>query len=95
MTIEKNINGNFATLKLEGWLDTKTSVQLAEEIEALPANVCETELDFEKLEYISSAGIRQIIALYKKMDKLTISNVSADIMDVFKMIGLDKRLNIQ
>ena len=49
----------------------------------------------EKLEYISSAGLRLIVAAYKKMNgALTLRNVSGEIMSVIKMTGLDKRIVI-
>ena len=59
--------------------------------------VCEQDdltLDLEKLEYVSSSGLRQIIAAYKKMKSFRIKNVSGDIMEVLRMTGFDKRLNI-
>jgi anti-anti-sigma factor len=47
------------------------------------------------VEYISSAGLRQIVSAYKLMrGKLTLSNVSAEALHVFQMAGFDKRLNI-
>ena len=53
-------------------------------------------LDLEKLEYISSAGLRQVVAAHKRMNgELTVINVSSEILDVFKMTGFDKKLNIK
>lgn len=95
MTIEKNVNGNNAVIALEGWLDTKTAPELGAAIDELPAEVDELVLDLAKLEYISSAGLRQIVAIHKKMKTFTIKNVSNEIMDVFKMTGFNKRLNIE
>ena len=52
-------------------------------------------LDFAELEYISSSGLRQIVAAHKKMNgELTIRSVSPDVMTVLHMAGFDKRLNI-
>ena len=94
--IEKEINGNVAVLKLEGWLDTQTTAEFAKELESLEKNVEELILDFTKLEYTSSAGLRQIVAAHKKMNgKLTVKNICSEIMDVFKMTGFDKRLHIE
>lgn len=95
MTIEKTVNGNFAELRPEGWLDTQTATLLGEAVEQLGSEVTELELNLAKLEYISSAGLRQIVSIYKKMDSLTVTNVSPEIMDVFRMTGFDKRLNIK
>ena len=94
--IEKEINGKVAVLKLEGWLDTQTTAEFAKELESLEKDVEELILDFAKLEYTSSAGLRQIVAAHKKMNgKLTVKNICSEIMDVFKMTGFDKRLHIE
>ena len=96
MTIEKTINGTEAVFKLNGWLDTQTSPQLGRELDKLGDDITALVLDLEMLEYISSAGLRQIVAAHKKMNgELTVINVSSEILDVFKMTGFDKKLNIK
>ena len=96
MTIEKNIQGTTAELKLNGWLDTQTAPQLEEEIAALGSDVTALVLDFSALEYISSAGMRQLVSAYKKMNgALTLRNVSSEVFSVISMTGLDKRINIE
>lgn len=95
MTINKTITENEATFEISGWLDTQTAPELEAAIDELDSAVTELTIDMKELKYISSAGLRQIVAAHKKMDgKLTISNVSAEIMDVFNMTGFGKRLNI-
>ncbi len=95
MNIEKTVNGSSAVIGVEGWLDTQTAPELGKAVEELGAEVEQLTLDLAKLEYISSAGLRQIVALHKKLKKLTIVNASREIMEVFKMTGFDKRLDIQ
>ncbi len=96
MTIEKTINGNTAELKLIGWLDTKSAPELEAELNKLDPGVDALVLDMEQLEYISSAGLRQIVAVYKYMKgALTIRHVPGEIRNVLKMTGLDKRLKIE
>ena len=96
MTIEKNVLGNTVELKLSGWLDTQTTPQLEAEVNALDEDVSALALDFAELEYISSAGLRQIVAAYKKMKgALTLRHVSDEIMNVISMTGLDKRIKIE
>ncbi len=98
MNIEKTINGTCATVKPEGWLDTVTSAEFKEVIDSIDDSVASLILDFEKLEYISSAGLRQIVSAYLKMkDKegMKIVNVSKSVMEVFKMAGFDKKLTIE
>ena len=93
MIIEKNVQGTTVELKLDGWLDTQSAPMLEEAVNALDGSVADLVLDFSKLEYVSSAGLRQIVAAYKKMNgSMTLRNVSAEVMDVIKMTGLDKRM---
>jgi anti-anti-sigma factor len=95
MTIEKSITNNKAELKIKGWLDTQTAPQLGEALDEISENVTELVFDMSELEYISSAGLRQIVSAHKKMQgNLTIKNVSDEIMDVFQMTGFNKHLNI-
>ncbi len=94
MTINKTVQGKEATLKLEGWLDTQAAPQLEEEVDKLEDGIESLVLDLNDLEYISSAGLRQIVATHKKMDgNMTIANVSVEIMNIFKMTGFEKRLH--
>ena len=95
MTIKKTISGNTAVFEIAGWLDTQTAPELGAALDEMDPAVTELTLDMSGLEYISSAGLRQIVAAHKKMnDNLTIKNVSVEVMDVFNMTGFSKRLNI-
>ncbi len=95
MTIEKLVNGTETTLKLTGWLDTQSAPELQAALDAIGTDVQELVLDLDATEYMSSAGLRQLVAAHKKMDgHLTIANVSEELMSVIKMTGLEKRLHI-
>ena len=96
MAVQKITNGTEVTLKVDGWLDTQSSPELEKAVSALDGSVESLVLDLEKLEYISSAGLRQIVAAHKKMNgKLTLRKVQPDIMNVLSMAGFDKRLHIE
>jgi anti-anti-sigma factor len=96
MAVQKITKGTEVTLKVDGWLDTQASPELEKAVSELESNVESLVLDLEKLEYISSAGLRQIVAAHKKMNgKLTLRNVQPDIMSVLSMAGFDKRLHIE
>lgn len=83
-------------LKLAGWLDTETAPMLEEEIKALDETVTALVFECGALEYISSAGLRQIVAAHKKMDgALTLRHVSDEIMAIIRMTGLTKKLHIE
>ena len=96
MAVQKITNGTEVTLKVDGWLDTQSSPELEKAVSELDGSVKSLVLDLEKLEYISSAGLRQIVAAHKKMNgKLTLRNVQPDIMNVLSMAGFDKKLHIE
>ena len=96
MTIEKNVQGSTEELRLSGWLDTQSCPLLEKEISLLGEDVSTLVFDCSGLEYISSGGLRLIVAAYKQMKgALTLRHVSDEIMGVIRMTGLDKRLNFE
>ena len=95
MEIKKTVEGDKATFEIDGWLDTQTSPELGAALDELGEDVKELEFDFAKLEYVSSAGIRQIVAAHKMMAGcLSLRNVAPGVLEVFRLTGVDKRLNI-
>ncbi len=98
MEIVSKTEGNKVTMEITGWLDTQTSPQLGEELSKLDDSVTSLVFDFAKLEYISSAGLRQVISAYKKMagkDGFKIINVSEEVFDVFRLTGFDQKIQIE
>lgn len=98
MTINNTKNGSKLTLKLEGRLDTTTAPQLEREIEKSLIEITTLILDMEGLEYLSSAGLRVILMLQKKMNQqgtMVVKNVNETIMEVFEITGFVDILNIQ
>lgn len=96
MNIIKDLNGDEAVLRVDGWLDTQTSPELLSAIEGLGDTVTSLTLDFSGLEFISSAGLRVILIATKKMKgALVIKNVSARIMNIFKITGLDQNIKLE
>lgn len=96
MHIEKQRNQNKLTLTLEGRLDTSTAPMLEAELSTMDG-VTELVLDFAKLEYISSAGLRVLLATQKVMNKqgsMVIKNVNEVIMDLFQITGFIDILTI-
>lgn len=99
MNIIKNYNEKELTLSIEGRIDTITSKELDKEIQDEMGNFDSLILDFTDLEYISSAGLRVLIATQKKLKKddipFTIKNVNATVGEIFRMSGFDKILKIE
>ena len=83
MEITSRTEGNKVTMEISGWLDTQTAPKLEEELSHLDDSVTSLVFDFAKLEYISSAGLRQVISAYKKMagkDGFKIIHVSDEVL---------------
>ena len=98
MTITKPQNGNALALALEGRLDTNTAPQLESELNASLNGILELTLDLEKLNYLSSAGLRVLLAAQKRMNRqgtMTVEHVCADILEVFEITGFSEILNIR
>lgn len=98
MTINKNLDNGKMTLTLEGRLDTTTAPLLEEELKTAEDGVNELVMDFEKLEYVSSAGLRVLLGAQKTMNKrggMTIRNVCTDIMEIFEITGFVDILTIE
>ena len=69
-----------------------------EALSGLEDSITSLVFDFTNLEYISSAGLRQVIVAYKKMaqkDGFKIINVSDEVYDVFSLTGFDSKIDIQ
>lgn len=98
MKIISRTEGNKVTMEITGWLDTQTAPQLEEELSKLSDEATSLVFDFAKLEYISSAGLRQVVAAYKKMQQkegFKIINISDEVYDVFKLTGFDQKICIE
>ncbi|MBE5807504.1 MAG: STAS domain-containing protein [Clostridiales bacterium] len=98
MTITKTKNGSALTIALEGRLDTTTAPELENELKGSLNGVTELTMDFGKLDYISSAGLRVLLATHKTMMKqggMTITNVNEMIMEVFEVTGFVDILDIE
>ena len=98
LDIKKTTEDKRIIYSLEGRLDTTTSPDLEKEVEAVPADTRELVFDFEKLEYISSAGLRVLLAAQKTMNKqgeMKLTKVNDTIMGIFEVTGFSEILTIE
>ena len=98
MTIQKSKIGTALTLTLEGRLDTTTAPELEKELTDSMENANELTLDFSNLDYISSAGLRVLLAAHKVMAKkggMKVTNVNEIVNEVFDVTGFADILNIE
>ena len=97
MTITTSKDNGKVTLMLEGWLDTISSPELGAAVSAIEA-ASAIVLDLDKVEYIASSGLRQVVACTKKARELdaafSVINVGTEVMSIFQLTGLDKKIDI-
>ena len=98
MTITKNQTNELLTLFIEGRLDTTTAPELEAVLDASLDSAKDLVLDMEKLEYVSSAGLRVILKAQKIMNTkgtMKLIHVNDDIMEVFDITGFVDILTIE
>ncbi|MBR4967562.1 MAG: STAS domain-containing protein [Clostridia bacterium] len=98
MTIEKNLNGTELTVAIVGRLDTATAPDMEEVLKESFEGITKLILDFEGLEYLSSAGLRVILQAQKIMNKqgeMIIKNVNKTINEIFEVTGFVDILTIE
>ena len=99
MTISSTMQENQVVLKIDGRVDTNTSPQLQSAILDAFQRSSHIVLDFEKVPYISSAGLRALLigqkAVAANQQTMVLRNVSEEIMEVFDMTGFSDILTIE
>jgi anti-sigma B factor antagonist len=97
MKITKKQNASSLEIALEGRLDTTTAPELENELKQDLDGATGLTMDFSKLDYISSAGLRVLLSAHKVMSKkggMTIKNVNEIVREVFDVTGFADILNI-
>ena len=98
MNIEQKRNGGALTIAPEGYLDTTTVPELKAVLETALNGVTELTFDFEKLEYISSSGLRLLLLAQKTMNEqgtMKVIHANSIILEIFEVTGFADILNIQ
>ena len=98
MKIEKHVENGNGCYVVEGRLDTTTAPELEKELKADMDGLNALTLDFGKLDYISSAGLRVLLTAHKAMSKkggMKVTNVNEMVREVFDVTGFADILNIE
>ena len=98
MNIQKTLSGTTLMVALEGRLYTTTALKLEEELRGSVAGVSRLVFDLAKLEYVSSAGLRVLLAMQKLMNRqgaMLLRNVNEAVMEVFEVTGFSDILRIE
>lgn len=98
MTINKEKSGSELILTLVGRLDTTTAPLLEKELKQEITGVTMLVMNFADVEYISSAGLRVLLAAQKVMNRqgqMIIKNVNDTILDIFEITGFSDVLTVE
>ena len=98
MVVTKNLEDKVLYVKVEGRLDTATAPELETELAEVLDEAEELVFDLEGLEYMSSAGLRILLATQKKMGTkggMKVTNVNDVIMEIFEITGFSDILTIE
>ena len=97
MDMLKEKNGNALTVKPVGRIDVTNAAVFEHDVNEELDGIVSFTLDLADVTYISSIGLRVILEFQKRMEKqgnMEVVNVREEIMEIFKIIGFDKVLNI-
>ena len=98
MTITKKQNGSALEIALAGRLDTMTAPDLEAELKSWLDGVDSLTLDCEKLDYISSAGLRVLLTAHKTMSGkggMRLIHINEVVQEVFEVTGFSDILTIE
>ena len=98
MKINKSMNNGKLGIALEGRLDTTTAPELEKALKDNMDAANELTMDFEKLDYISSAGLRVLLSAHKTMSKkggMKVVNANEMVKEVFDVTGFADILDIE
>jgi anti-sigma B factor antagonist len=98
VTVKQEKNGTALKIALSGRLDTVTAPELeAVLLEAVPGTEMLT-LDFENLDYISSAGLRVLLSAQKTMNRqgsMKVVHANEMILEIFEVTGFSDILTVE
>ena len=98
MTITTNQTGSTLTISVSGRIDTTTAPEFEAKVKSLINGVTELTLDFEKVDYVSSAGLRVLLSTQKIMNKqgeMKLVHVNESVYEIFEVTGFSDILTIE
>ena len=98
MEIIKQLNKDELVLKVIGEVNSTNYQELEDEVNKSVSGIKSLIFDFEKLEYLSSAGLRVLLVSKKLMDrkgKMAIKNANPTVMEIFEITGFSNVLDFE
>ena len=97
MTLNTTFEEKTCTITIEGSIDTLTARDLEQAVNDAAPKCEKMVLDMEKVDYISSGGLRVVVGANRTVGKgnLTLKNVAPNVQEIFRLTGFTKVLNIE
>lgn len=98
MTVTRTKNGSTLQVNVDGRVDTITAPEFEQAVTAELDAVSTLILDFTKVDYISSAGLRVLLSLQKTMNRqgsMKIIGVNETVNEIFEVTGFSEILTIE
>ena len=99
MEIKTTIDGTAATFAIAGKLTVQTAPELEAAIDAIPEEVCDLIIDLSEVDYVSSAGLRVLVAAQKKVTaaagNMRLLSPNDEVFEVFEMTGLSDIFTVE
>lgn len=99
MYVGHTTDGDHLVVQPDGRIDTNTAGEFEEEVLALLPGMHTVEINLEDVDYVSSAGLRSMLAIYKQCSEqdatMTVTNAWPEVKNVFDMTGFSKVLHFE
>ena len=99
MDVLKQQTGSELLVEISGSIDSGTSPELNDNLNESIKGISTLILDFKKVSYISSAGLRVLLATFKALSakggQMIVRNPNQNVMDIFTITGFDNILTIE
>ena len=95
--VDHQVSGDLLTIFLKGHIDSANAPEVEERITEIRGSVPHQSvvMDLQDLQYISSAGLRIILRLRKRLPDLKLINVSQDIYEILEMTGFTEMIEVE
>ena len=96
MNIKSNLKDDVLHIILEGQIDSTNAPEVEKDLFGLipSSGFNRIELDCEKLEYVTSAGLRVILALWKRFPSLALIDVIPAVYEILEMTGFSQMMEV-
>ena len=99
MQISSETQDSITIVRLDGNLDTNTSTEAQDYLnKAIDAGAAKVVVSFEKVDFVSSAGLRVLLATAKRLGgsggSLRVCGLNETVNEVFEISGFSTILNV-